>query len=1287
LCPARSVSLLSCFIFVSCVYKLYQAQLRFQTVTTMPPNTCQPPRPETFDLVRSPLAGFNLIDASAGTGKTYTICGLVLRLILEKKLTVEQILVVTYTEAATEDLRDRIRQKLRQALDAISNGPGDDEFLQEYLVGLEDCREAATLLSEGLRSFDEAAIFTIHGFCQRMLNENSFESNTLFDTDLIADDSYLYKEIVEDFWRRNFSQGSRLFCQYAATRFSPEALHDFLRPLIPHPFLQFIPDIDPAAGCTGLGDLEAAYEEAYRAVCREWQGARDEVQDDLLRSKILNRNRYRMKSMPVIISQMDDMAAAPLVSPDLFERFTYLTSGKIAAGTKTGEIPVILPFYDLCEALVRAGNQLCAQYERYLLALKKRLLDSFRQELTLRKARDNVFSFDDLLQRLHAALTKPGGAALAGIIAQKYPAALIDEFQDTDPLQFEIFNAIYHERALLYLIGDPKQAIYSFRGADIFTYMDAAAASPLAHHTLGVNYRSIPGLVQAVNTIFCRAEKSFIFETLSFQPVSTPPAPEEEYFTIDGKQEAPFILWHLGRVPEAAGDVSSPARNQRISKGEARCRIISLVADEVCRLLGLAADNRAMLNGRKLLPGDVAILVRKNDEARDMQQALSKMQVPSVLHSGEDLFVSEEAKEMSLLLQAIAQPNDIRRVKTGLLTRFFGLQANTIYTLQTDSPEGEAIIEYWLTQCRAYHELWVRYGFIQMFWTIMRENRVRQRLLSSENGERSLTNILHLAEILHRETTSQGLNMAALQGYLHDRMAPDQVSNTEHQLRLASDEDRVKIVTIHKAKGLEYPVVFCPFTWEGLRSDARKGCLFHRRQDDRKTGLFFDAGSPELENHLQEARQEEMAENLRLLYVALTRAAHRCYLVWGAINGAETSAPAYLLHQGSPRETAGFAESCESAAVIMQKAAERFISLSDHEIAADLQDLAAAAEGTIVITPVAESPAAHLLRKEEPPAALRSREFSGIIPHDWKISSFSSLIAGSATIMDHSPTLPKDILDPDEIPAGPAGPAGSAAQENSSFDIFSFPRGAQPGTFLHELLEGADFSSKPPVAKQVIYEKLQYSGYETTWHPVLETMLENLGSVRLHDDIPGLTLSGIPQANILHELEFYYPLARLSPAVVKRIFSSFGLPGSAETAGILAEQQLDRLTFSPSRGFMRGFIDLVFAFEGKFYLVDWKSNYLGSTIEDYRQDKLRDSVLSGFYFLQYHIYSLALHLYLEKRLPDYCYAHHFGGVFYLFVRGISQNLGPGFGIYYDCPSPALIEKMQANLLGSRESEA
>ena len=1241
----------------------------------------------TFNLAKNPLKGFNIIDASAGTGKTYTICSLVLRLLLEKDLSIDQILVVTYTEAANEDLRNRIRQKLRLALEAISTGKSDDTFLQEYLDHIIDNSLAKQRFSDALRSFDEAAIFTIHSFCYRLLLENSFESNTLFDTELVTDDSYLILEIIEDFWRRNFYQSSNLFTEYISDTLTPQGLHDFLSTILPRPLLKFIPAVEPEAGCDPLSETEAEYIAAYKAVCTAWGSAQVEVSTDLHNSTALKRNIYRKTRIPELLTAMEDMAADCRPSFHLFERFAHFTSSKIISATKSNEIPNILPFYTLCDTLLQLHSKLSGQYDRCILAIKKRLADSFHHEFDLRKKRDNTFSFDDLLRRLHEAFSGPGGRAFARTVAKKYPAVLIDEFQDTDPLQFEIFSAIHREQSLLFLIGDPKQAIYSFRGADIFTYMDAAASRHLSHYTLDVNYRSTPELVIAVNTLFSRSRKPFIFDAISFQPVSAAQKKEPECLTIDGQQEKPFILWYLDTLPpeegtERSGDSTKP----HLTKTAARRTITTAVASEVTRLLGLAAENRVCINGQKLHPGDIAILVRTNDEARKMQQALSASQIPSVLHSGDNLFTSEEAREMALLLGGVAVPQNIRKVKTALLTRLIGLQGNDI---ELSGPETEKIIEYWLTRFKTYHKLWNRYGFIQMFWTIMTENRIRSRMLGFENGERILTNILHLAETLHQEASEHGMNMTALLGYLSDRLAGDKSKAPEHQLRLESDADRVKIVTIHKAKGLEYSVVFCPFTWEGTRLTPGKGCIFHQREKTgTRTELIYDGGSPELGTHLQLAMKEEMAENLRLLYVAVTRAIHRCYLVWGPIKGAETSATAYLLHQG-PSNSQNTDTGYEDDISFIRKAADRFQKLSGREILTDLKELAADSEGTIAISSIIDKPATYPSEAKGVPIVLKPRNFTGTIAADWKISSFSYLTTYKTTAAKFISTFQEVLPGQDESPAlqNQNDEQVDQKHEENKYDFFSFPYGPGAGTMLHEMLEQVDFNAVNQTAtEKFICDKLLSFGYDPVWHPAIVEMLDNLSSVALHKNIPGLTLSGIPSKNCLHELEFYFPISRITPESLKALFSQNIIKNTSAVTGSLIEQQLDRLTFSPARGFMKGFIDLVFEFQGKFYLVDWKSNYLGSHVQNYHINKLVDSIYSRFYFLQYHLYCLALHLYLENRLPEYSYETHFGGVFYIFLRGVQKNLGPDHGIFFDLPGASMMKNFAEMLVAGRNQQ-
>ena len=1241
-------------------------------------------RPEPFDLARSPLKGLNLIDASAGTGKTYTICALVLRLLLEKDLSIDQILVVTYTEAATEDLRDRIRKKLRQALVFIASGKDDDDFLRDYLGRFPDLQKAEKRCRDALRGFDEAAIFTIHGFCQRQLLENSFESSSLFDAELVTDDSRLVREIVEDFWRRNFSRTSYFFSEHVQEKLSPKKLLDFLNPFIPRPSLYFIPVLEPAEACSGFRDTEAEYAEAYRKVCTAWRNDRGRVARDLHESEALKRNKYRIDRLPEMLAGMDEMTADLRPGFRLPDDFLFFTRSSILAAARVRKTPNILPFYELCEQMQQLHTSLANQYDRCLLALKRQLASSFRDEFDRRKKEANIYSFDDLLQGLHQALSGPGGSAFAAIIAAKYPAVLIDEFQDTDPRQFEIFSTLHRAHSTLFLIGDPKQAIYSFRGADIFTYMDAAASRPLLHYTLNVNYRSTALLVKAVNTLFGRSRAPFVFDAIPFQPVAAGNS-EPARLTFDGRMEEPFILW--GIQNPSAGDRAGSTRGDRqkpMTKTEARGAITAAVAAEVSRLLGLAEENRVCLNGKKLQRGDIAILVRKNHEARKMRQALTRYRIPSVVHSAENLFQSEEAAEMLLLLDAAAAPHDIRKIKTALLTRMVGLSAGDIELYGADV---DNIIELHQRQFKTYHELWNRFGFIRMFWTLVAENRIRPRMLALENGERVLTNILHLAEVLHQEAVERDMDMTSLLDYLQNRLADEPDENPEHQLRLESDADRVKIVTIHKAKGLEYPVVFCPFTWEGTRLTRQPGCIFHRHSaHEGGHDLIYDVGSPELEKHLELAGKEELAENLRLLYVAVTRAIHRCYLAWGLIRGAETSAPAYLLHQDIAAP--GNNDMADAGGnQLIDKTVARYRQLSEEEFAADLDSLAAASEGTIRILPGRVPAALYPASPRDETPMLKPRKFSAEIATDWKISSFSSLTA-SMEPLEKSGYFPEELFPGQDESPLLENQAEEAETEKSTekppeqqMNIFSFPHGPRAGIMLHELLEQVDFSMPDrPATAELIDTKLRRHGYDPAWQPVIAEMLADLGGVSLHKDIPGLNLATIPAKNLLHELEFYFPLADITPEKLKTLFQGNVLPGMAENRGSPMEKQLERLTFSPARGFMKGFIDLVFEFKGRFYLIDWKSNFLGHRAGDYRHDRLQDAVYAGFYFLQYHLYCLALHLYLGNRLPEYGYEKHFGGVFYIFLRGVKRELGPDYGIFFDRPARSMVENLSGSMV-------
>ncbi len=1201
-----------------------------------------------FDLLTSPLEGTNLIEASAGTGKTYAITGLFLRLILEKNLSVNEILVVTFTEAATEELRDRIRKTLREAVGAFSRGQGGSELLHHLVEGHPDSASAARSLREALRDFDEAAIFTIHGFCRRMLDENAFESGSLFDTELVNYEEDIKREIVEDFWRQQVYNASPLFVNYAINRrFTPENLLPLVSSRSGQPYLKIIPEAD----IPDSSPQETAFRSCFDKVGRAWASARAEVEDLLTNREALSRIKYRKDRIPAWIRGMDDYVASGGNDLESFDHLTKFTSSELAGSVRKGCGPPVHPFFDLCEELIEKKKALEEVFDERLLGLKARLFGYLPRELAQRKREKNVQSFDDLLINLKHALEGGHGEALANAIRTQFKAALIDEFQDTDPIQYAIFKRVFeNDKNVLFLIGDPKQAIYGFRGADVFAYIEASQ-DVKTRYTLAENWRSEPDLIAAVNTVFARAKRPFVYDEIRFQPAEPAAAENREMLTVDGEFESPLqlVLLNASKVTDSG---------KALAKKEARELICKSVAAEISRLLHLGRKTRMLLGERPIGERDIAVLVRRNDEARQMQKALSALKIPSVLYSTANLFDSAEALEMERILTAMGQPKNERRLREALATDMMGVKGEAL----EDRPENEPLLEGWLAQFKDCHDLWRERGFVRMFRHFMSEAGVLSRLMAFPDGERRCTNVLHLIEVLQETSVERKLGMAGLLKWLSEQRDPSTPRLEEHQLRLESDENAVKLVTIHKSKGLEYPVVFCPFTWDGSRvRNSGSPFAFHNEHDNMR--LTLDLGSKSKDENRRQAEKELLSENLRLLYVALTRARNRCYLVWGRFSEAETSAPAYILHQPTSAE----------AEKIMNATAERFGALRDEDVRRELEVVEDSAGRTIRLSEMDTEAGRQYSVPPGDKVELTRREFSGDMDRHWQILSFSSLASVS-----EQPYV-ADLADRDAIkPAdgnGRKASEGAGAGEEPS--IFSFPRGARAGTLLHDIFEHLDFTQEDSTPmRDLVTEKLKEYGFASLWQEMLCAMIRRVLSTPLDPDRIDFTLSHIHNKDRLNELEFYFPLRPFSPKRLKGILAKCN--ASDLPAGL---PEFDgRLRFSPVKGFMKGFMDMVFQFQERFYLIDWKSNWLGDTAEDYGQDCLVRAMEDGLYTLQYSIYTVALDRYLSLRLPSYDYETHFGGVYYIFLRGVDPVRGPDFGIYRDKPSVALVKTLRENLI-------
>jgi exodeoxyribonuclease V beta subunit len=617
--------------------------------------------------------------------------------------------------------------------------------------------------------------------------------------------------------------------------------------------------------------------------------------------------------------------------------------------------------------------------------------------------------------------------------------------------------------------------------------------------------------------------------------------------------------------------------------------------------------------------------------------------VASVQLGQDNVFDSWEALELERVLRAVAQPGSESLVRSALATVMLGVTGEHLAELRDDEQAWEERV----ATFQEYHRLWREAGFARMLRTLISQEQVDRRLLGFQDGERRLTNLLHLAELLQVAADRQRTGMTGLLKWLAERRQTHAVEDEEAQLRLESDEHLVKIVTIHKSKGLEYPIVFCPFLWSGRLWSLKDSTLAFHHPDDGYHPVL-DLGSLRLEDSRVHACREEVAENLRILYVALTRAKHCCYLVWGAIRDSGTSPLAWLLHQPEGGDDALTIEAVEA----------HVHGRSAVELRHDVERRVALANGGIRIEPLPTDPGEPYQPLSCAEPVLVARRFPRPIRARWRMTSFSSLAADSWAELPDYDAITRPLVPEPHTP--------------ELRTIYTFPRGVRAGRCLHAMFERLDFTQRErSVRDGLVAQCLVEHGFDVLWVPVVADMVERVLTAPLNET-GVLSLQKIPSDRRLTELEFSYPVAGLTCEGLQRILQAYGFAVAA------VGEAIERLSFAPTRGYMKGFIDLVFEADGRYYLVDYKSNWLGSTAEAYQREALHQVIAREMYYVQYLIYTLAVHRYLRLRLPGYDYDTHFGGVLYLFVRGVDPAF-PTCGIFYDRPAPNLIAALDTYL--------
>ncbi len=1191
---------------------------------------------KTLDISTCELTGTNLIEASAGTGKTYTIAALFLRLVVEKNIPPEKILVVTFTRAAVEELRDRLYRVLQAARDSFNRSDSCSEPFINLIKENQSCGRAEKIerVSRALRDFDECAISTIHGFCQRMLRENVFSGGALSDPELISDQTELLLDAIQDFWRVHIYPAPRCIMGYLLKN-GLELFLDLYKFKERNPDLCLaVPPALPSA--RELEESFAGLKKLGRELKENWPADPTETMAWFeLERKILDGKSYQKKHIESAARAIHEfcMGQTEIIDQATRDKLTKFTVSELKNKSKQGEIPGHA-FFQLADRLAQQYDSYQELAQGYLIGLKARMFAYVRTRLAERKKKDNIQSFNDFILGLRTSLAGPEGGRLGQAIRKRFSVALIDEFQDTDPSQYAIFSTLF-SKADLFLIGDPKQAIYSFRGADVYAYL-RAAAQVKKRYTLATNYRSDDRLVRGVNALFDRmmSANPFAEPDISFQEVKA--AVKDSPLTIEGEEDNPALtIWTLD---------GSSTEDKAITATAAREYLNQAVVSEIHRLLTLASQGRATLREhgglRSLRPADFAILTRSRKEMPPLRNLLIRQGIPCVTSSADSIFDTEEAGEMALLLQALAAPGSERALKAALAQTLFGLDGRDLQDLGLDPLAWEK----WALAFQRFHDLFSHRGFLGMFRTMLRELKIKERLLSRRDGERHLTNLLHLAEILHQRQTETGAGPQELLNWFAACCAEPRRREEELELRMEGDDNAVQIVTIHKSKGLEYPIVFAPFVWGDSES---RYPLCHNEQGDMT--LFLDPR--QFAGQQAAAFREALSENLRLFYVALTRARHRGYTFWGKLtyhSRSHTSAPSYLFLGGDQ-----LLSGPEPAKALK----DAYNELQGHDdLQRYLKTRLAHARDYVAVEALPRASARPLVPGFGGRVELRAAAFSRPMPQTWQIASFSML--------SRHGDEPKSSGPEETFPG--SSPARQPRQ-NNEFTIFTFPRGARPGTFLHGLLENLDFCGRfGDDLKQNIRIALERSGFAPDFAPAVRRMLRDV----VNQPLDGFSLSQVDKDNRLDEMEFYFPLKKITAADLAETFKE---AVSRDSICAMFSQGAERLTFSPIHGYMHGFIDLVFCHQGRWYLIDWKSNYLGASPDDYTKKAVIKAMNDHFYFLQYHIYTMALHLYLVNRLPDYNYEEHFGGVYYLFLRGIAP---PGdTGVYFHKPSLRVLEEL------------
>ncbi|MGQ8367085.1 exodeoxyribonuclease V subunit beta [Glaciecola sp. 1036] len=1248
----------------------------------------QPLIPSPLDVGAMALNGRHIIEASAGTGKTYNITRIFIRLLLVKQVEVQQILVVTFTKAATEELRGRIAEAVNELLTCITETPDkiDDQFRQiiEQIPIDEEVddqqraqlKKAAVLLKSAALDLDEASVFTIHSFCQRVIKQTAFLRHQSFTPEVIHSSRAYVLQEVQDWFRRHQTEQPIVSQLEQLGILTPnQFVETFYPALIGYNTLSVM-DI---ARCSAesesvaikqqkdlaLANLNDLYQTFFNHPQVTTAITLLQTQIASMQATLSAEKADRIAAFEALMDWLalpsyDNLVAKTKVKPIFGKKLVDRFVGHFSGNTDAKDD--LAAFADKYATLSDEAKSLCSELKKFdteLAKLEKKQQENIQFEalyqevltwiLDIRgrilsnKQQHEVIDHDDTIHSLAEAISQ-GNQGLINYIRTHYPFALIDEFQDTDKHQYAIFSHCYPQDAtntMLVMIGDPKQAIYGFRGGDINTYILAREGAQL--WSMQHNYRSSDAVINGYNCLFYGAKvtENSILDIKNRLPLAQHDQRLEQKVEADRDsiiQDAHIFDPHIPYPWIYPGKDTQTNKLSDSRKGAIHFQLNEdiwtdtshhhgktfkaeqalAVANEIVRLTKETKIEDAPVKFK-----DIAILVASKSEAKYIQDALKQAEIASVyLSEKADIFGSKEATYLYQALDGILHANQNHKFFRAVSTELFGLSVEELHQLTTDMDKFDALKE----QMHELQQIWLNEGVLVLITSLLKSRFKTHR--NDVLKERILTNYTHLSELLNAQSNAsehayQLLNWFKKQLPLNSAESDVPLEQDENVQRLESDEALVQIVTLHKSKGLEYPIVFIPFAGHEPYSPRPNHIL--RYFDPEQACIKVQIGIDDTSSAWQ--MQQDFAEQIRLLYVGITRAVHRCYLGIGRQSRYEKTALYHLLiHQGINNPYA------------------QLVSLTEHAPELFYTDFFGNDEQV------------DIAKSQQLAIELQASSFTQSTDQAWQLASFSKIARQHKTVDLTEKDRDQSLQLPKPSPA-------DVEEENSEFNLdcrFSIQRSADTGNLLHNILEDHDFSKpiqlgmeNPHVAFYAnTHDTLDIQGLNTWINAILNTPIPEV------DKQGSFTLGSLTAQNTLKEPEFYFPLDELSAAKISRILKEHRQQNS-----IAADFPMPYFTMENLNGMMHGFIDLLFIHNGRYYVADYKSNYLGDKALDYGDAQLTKAILEHNYDLQYIIYCWALDKYLAARIPDYQRERDFGGVYYFFLRGMSPQFPQGSGIY------------------------